>query len=259
MTERSLSLSRARRQRRAAMSGPPKIFGYARVSTAQQAEAGASLAEQERQIRARALGGDNRGPWTLSELFVEQISGSIPLAERPAGARLLAALRPGDHAVCAKLDRMFRDTVDALTTIREFRERGIHLWLLDFPGDCSANGVAQLLLGVLASVAEFERQRIAERISEGKAQQRREGKHQGGARPFGFAIAPRQPGDRGVAPNLTPIPAEQTAIALMKEMRADDHTLREIAEAMRARGHAISFEGVRRVLAREAEATGGAA
>ena len=37
----------------------------------------------------------------------------------------------------------------------------------------------------------------------------------------------------------------------MKAMRAADHTLREIADAMRAQGHAISYEGVRRVLARE--------
>jgi len=153
---------------------------------------------------------------------------------------------------------MFRDSIDALTTIKRFREQGVHLWLLDFPGDCSGNGIATLLVGVLASVAQFERERIAERISEGKAAQRREGKHQGGARPFGYAIAPRQPGDRGGAPDLVPIPAEQAAIALMKAMRPD-HTLREIAETLRAQGHGISFEGVRRCLAREAETAEGAA
>jgi DNA invertase Pin-like site-specific DNA recombinase len=131
--------------------------------------------------------------------------------------------------------------------IKDFRERGINLWLLDFPGNCTGNGIATLLVGVLASVAQFERERIAERIAEGKAQQRRAGKHQGGFRPFGFRVGVRKPGER--APSLIPVPAEQTAIRLMREMRPD-HTLREISEVLREKGHKISYEGIRRVLAR---------
>ena len=257
MTERSLSLARARMQRRAAMSGPPRIFGYVRVSTIAQAAEGTSLAEQERQICGRCLSGSEQGPWELTRLFTESgVSGSTPLADRPAGAELLAIAKPGDHIIASKLDRMFRDSIDALTTIKRFREQGVHLWLLDFPGDCSGNGIATLLVGVLASVAQFERERIAERIAEGKLQQRREGKHQGGFRPFGYQLGP--PSGRGTAPTLIPDEAEQTAIKLMKEMRAT-HTLREIAETLRKQGHEISYEGIRRVLTREAESTGGAA
>jgi hypothetical protein len=55
-----------------------------------------------------------------------------------------------------------------------------------------------------------------------------------------------------------PIPEEQAAIALMKKMRTD-HTLREIAERLRGQGFEISYEGIRRVLAREAESVEGAA
>jgi putative DNA-invertase from lambdoid prophage Rac len=252
MTELSLSRTRTRAQRRAAMSGPPQVYGYVRVSTVQQSE-GSSLVEQERQIRGRCLSGSEQGPWELTQLFVESgVSASIPLVQRPAGAELLTIARPGDHIIASKLDRMFRDAVDALSTIRRFREQGIHLWLLDFPGDCSGNGIATLLVGVLASVAQFERERIAERIAEGKLQQRRKGKHQGGSRPFGFDVAPRQPGDKG-APDLVPVPAEQEAITTMKEMRATKHTLREIAETLQEQGHKISYEGIRRVLARETE------
>jgi hypothetical protein len=50
---------------------------------------------------------------------------------------------------------------------------------------------------------------------------------------------------------LAPIPEEQTAIKLMKEMRADQKTLREIAASLRQQGHEISYEGIRRVLLRE--------
>jgi DNA invertase Pin-like site-specific DNA recombinase len=195
--------------------------------------------------------GDEHGPWTLTRLFVEHgVSGSKPLTGRPAGAELLATIKAGDYIVCPKLDRLSRDTVDALSTIKNFRERGIHLFLLDLPGDCTGNGVAALLLGVLASVAQFERERIAERIAEGKAQQRRQHKFLGGAKQFGFK-AVRQPDDKG-GPSLVPIVEEQAAIATMKAMKAAKHTLREIAEAVRVQGHVVSYETVRRVLLREA-------
>jgi hypothetical protein len=79
----------------------PKVFGYARVSSQDQAENGVSLAEQERRIRGRAL---EQG-WTLEHIFVEEaVSGSIPLDERPQGSRLLRTVQPGDVVICAKLE-----------------------------------------------------------------------------------------------------------------------------------------------------------
>lgn len=130
------------------------------------------LPEQERQIRARCALGEDGKAWELTRLFTENgVSASVPFAERLAGAELTAALQPGDHIIAAKLDRMFRSAEDAHSTVNRFKAMDVHLRLLDFSGDCSGNGVATLLLGVLSSVAQWERERIAERISEGKAQQ----------------------------------------------------------------------------------------
>ena len=67
----------------------------------------------------------------------------------------------------------------------------------------------------------------------------------GGARQFGFEA---KPDDEG---KLVPIPWEQDAITRMKEVR-DRLTLRQIAEMLQKEGHRISYEGVRRALAREA-------
>jgi putative DNA-invertase from lambdoid prophage Rac len=253
MTAKTLARRRGRSQRSAA---PSRVFGYSRVSTAAQAEEGVSLAEQRRQIELRCLAGSNGQPWELAKIFEEKgISGSRALAERPAGRELLSLLQPGDWLICAKLDRLFRDAADAHITIRSFRERGIHLALLDIGGgeDCSGNGVAGLVIGILASVAEWEKGRIRERILEGKVQARLQGKYQGGSRQFGFE---EKPDDEG---KLVPIPAERAAIELMKAMREADLTLREIAAKLQERGFAISYEGVRRCLARGAEAAGGAA
>src|SRR4051812_33744509 len=103
-------------------------YGYVRVSTDRQAEEGESLSAQERQLAGYAM----QHGWTLARVFREEgVSGSIPLRERPAGARLLATLCPGDAVVAPKLDRMFRSALDALTVVKELQARGVSLHLLD--------------------------------------------------------------------------------------------------------------------------------
>ena len=69
------------------------VYGYCRVSSAEQAD-GTSLASQDATVRA--LG--------ATEVFCDEgVSGSLPLADRPAGVALLAALKPGDVIVAASL------------------------------------------------------------------------------------------------------------------------------------------------------------
>ena len=79
------------------------VFGYVRVSTERQVDEGVSLEEQIRRIEGRAL---EQG-WQIAEVFIERgISGSIPLGDRPEGARLMATLQSRDVVIAAKLDRM---------------------------------------------------------------------------------------------------------------------------------------------------------
>jgi putative DNA-invertase from lambdoid prophage Rac len=61
-------------------------------------------------------------PTAVAEFFTEAgVSGSVPLADRAEGRRLLAALQPGDVVITAKLDRAFRSAADALGTLEQFR------------------------------------------------------------------------------------------------------------------------------------------
>jgi DNA invertase Pin-like site-specific DNA recombinase len=84
------------------------------------------------------------------------------------------------------MDRCFRSAFDALATIESFKRREISLWLLDLGGDVSGNGISELIMTVLAAVAQFERSLISERIKDAKRNLRRGNKHQGGKRPFGW-------------------------------------------------------------------------
>jgi DNA invertase Pin-like site-specific DNA recombinase len=53
---------------------------------------------------------------------------------------------------------MFRSAWDALNVILEFQRQQISLWLLDLGGDVSGDGIAKLVLTILAAIAEFERE-----------------------------------------------------------------------------------------------------
>jgi putative DNA-invertase from lambdoid prophage Rac len=216
------------------------VYGYARVSTERQADEGVSLEEQIRRIEGRAL---EQG-WQIGEIFIERgISGSVPLGDRREGARLVAKLQPGDVVIAAKLDRMFRSAWDALNVIRDFQRRRNSLWLLDLGGDVSGDGIAKLVLTILAAIAEFERERIGERIRDAKRHQRRTGQYLGGDRPFGWRI-----GDNGA---LIEDENEQRALAEMRTLRAAGASYRAISERIRTDfGLSISHQGVKRALER---------
>ena len=220
-------------------------YGYVRVSTAEQGgDDRTSLDTQRRRIEglASAIG------LTLDAVFTEPgVSGSRPLRERPEGARLWATLRPGDRIIAAKLDRLFRSAADALATAEELKGRYIELYLLDMGTEpVTGAGAARLFFGMLALVAEFERTRIVERITEGKRAKRQRGGHTGGKRPFGYQVQ-----GEGRAATLEPDPDEQAAIARILTARAAGKSLRAIKAELAQAGHSISHQTVRRVLARQ--------
>jgi DNA invertase Pin-like site-specific DNA recombinase len=124
----------------------------------------------------------------------------------------------------------------------------VSLWLLDLGGDVSGNGISEMILTILAAVAQFERARIGERIRDARAYMRQQGRHLGGTRPFGYRL---DPGENG-KPMLVPEPTEQAAIARMRAMRRAGATLMAIRDVMRSHGFPISHETVRQVLARGA-------
>lgn len=95
------------------------VYGYLRVSTDRQADEGESLGTQQRVVEGYAM----MNGLSLDSIFVERgVSGSKPLGDRPEGARLVAALKPGDAVITPKLDRMFRSALDALDVLRRLKE-----------------------------------------------------------------------------------------------------------------------------------------
>ena len=114
--------------------------------------------------------------------------------------------------IAAKLDRCFRSALDALNVVEQLKTRGVKLHLLDLGGDIAGNGLSKLFLTIAAAFAEAERDRIRERITTVKQDQKARGRYLGGKVPFGYRV-----GENGA---LVEHEAEQEAIRAMRAMRA---------------------------------------
>ena len=140
------------------------IIGYARTSTLEQ-EAGFDA-----QVRDLKAAGCER-------MFAEQISS---VAQR---AQLEAAIdfaREGDTLVVTKLDRLARSMLDLMNIKARLDAKGIELRILAMSLDTSTP-TGKLMMNVLGSVAQFEREMMLERQKEGIAKAKAEGKYKGRA------------------------------------------------------------------------------
>jgi DNA invertase Pin-like site-specific DNA recombinase len=218
--------------------GTPRCFGYARVSTERQSNEGHSLADQESRIRGytQSVG------LKLDGVFVEAgVSGGKRFSARPKGAELLTVLRPGDHVISTKLDRCFRSACDALNVAEDFRNRGIHLHLLDIGGDVTGNGVAKLVFNILAAVAEMERGRISERVRSVKQHRRQAGYFTGGHVARGYNVTHDG--------KLVADDRWKQVLNAMKQMRGEGLTYRAIAtEVSEQFGMTLDHSTIFRVL-----------
>lgn len=132
------------------------IFGYARVSTKGQAKDGNSLEVQEKLLKESGA----------EKLFVDSFTGTK--LERPEFDKLLNQIQSGDTLIVTKLDRFARSVTQASDLITKLIDRGITVNVLNL-GILSNSSVSTLMRNVLLSFAQFERDMIVERTSEGKA------------------------------------------------------------------------------------------
>lgn len=134
------------------------IVGYARVSTSDQ-----KLDSQEDAVRAAGA----------KRIFADVITGSA--RHRPQLDRMLDQLRVGDVVVVTKYDRLARSLKDLLEIVEQIQEKGAGFRSLAEDID-TTTPAGRLVFHVFASIAQFERERIAERTREGLEAARRRGR-----------------------------------------------------------------------------------
>lgn len=120
-----------------------------------------STADQSTEAQRAAMGGAFD-----QEFSDEGVSGGVMAAERPGFSAMLSAVRKGDVVHVYAVDRLGRDALDVQATVRRLLDAGV---TVDVHGlGPIGRGVGELILAVLAQVAEMERRRIAERTEAGR-------------------------------------------------------------------------------------------
>lgn len=161
------------------------ICGYARVSTPDQI---AGLEAQERDLRAAGC----------TKLFIEEVSS---VAQRDQLAAALGYVREGDTLCVTKIDRLCRSVADLVAITETLRGKGVALRIISINLD-TATPTGKLMLNLLGSIAEFERELMLERQREGIAKAKTEGKYLGRV-PTARRLAPQVHGlrDAGLKPS----------------------------------------------------------
>ena len=219
-----------------------KAIGYVRVSTEKQADYGVSLEAQNEKIRAMAVvqGAD------LADVIIDAGESAKSL-DRPGMQRLLALVdaKAVDTVIIAKLDRLTRSVKDLAELLERFTRRGVSLVSVAESLD-TATAAGRLVLNIMVSVSQWEREAIGERTRDAMAHKRANGQRVGTV-PFGFRMA-------GDGRSLEEEPAEQDILTRIHELKAAGNTTRQIADELNRQGYvtrrgtAWRFEYVAKVL-----------
>ena len=205
---------------------PMNVILYARVSTAEQAADGVSLDAQQAKLRAYA----DLYDLTVVDVIVDAGESAKSL-KRPGLQHALQSMKSGkvDGLVIAKLDRLTRSVADWQTLIDGYfgEKAGKALYSVGDSIDTTTAG-GRLVLNVLLSVSQWEREAVAERTKAALLHKITNGERCGKVR-FGYDLAAD-----GVT--LVENELEQQAITMIQELRESGMSLRKIAIELDARG-----------------------
>ena len=203
-----------------------KTIAYVRVSTEDQATSGQSLEAQRAKLEAYC----DLYDLDLVEVIVDAGESAKSL-KRPGLQRALAMLRNGDAdgLLITKLDRLTRSVADWQILIQDYfgEKAGRELFSVSDSID-TRTAAGRLVLNVLLSVSEWERQAIGERTKAVLQHKISNGERCGKVR-FGFDLAAD---GRTLVPNAD----ETEAIEIMRELRAAGESYRKIACELGRRG-----------------------
>lgn len=142
-------------------TGTMRHLGYTRVSTATQ--------DAQLQLDALLAAGVQK-----RDVFSDVTPGSRTAIERPGMKRLLDYAEQGDTVVVWRIDRLGRSLLDVLNTVTLLRDQGVKIRSLSDGIDPETSS-GRLMLGMLATLAEYERELITERVNAGIAAAKQSG------------------------------------------------------------------------------------
>lgn len=206
-----------------------KAVGYIRVSTEEQASSGVSLDAQKAKLEAYAA------LYDIELVGIEIDAGvSAKTLNRPGLQSALARLDSGDALalVVVKLDRLTRRVADLDTLIERYFGSKFTLMSVSEQIDTSS-AAGRLVLNVLTSVAQWERETTSERTKTALAHKKAQGEHVGSAG-FGYKVIDKK---------LQKVTQEYQTIAVIQQMKKSGYTLQAVADHLNANGYQTQRRG----------------
>ena len=140
---------------------------YMRVSTLEQAQEGYSLPAQKRKLISycEAMG------WTVYKIYADEGISGASIKKRPAVLQMIKDIKNGEieNVLIVKVDRLCRNTKELLEIVDILNQHNVRLNAVDEKIDYTTD-VGKMVLTLLGSFAEFERNRITQRFKEGRQQ-----------------------------------------------------------------------------------------
>jgi DNA invertase Pin-like site-specific DNA recombinase len=230
-------------------ASPNAAIGYIRVSTEEQAKGGVSLEAQRRALFAYA---ELQGLELVQVIEDAGVSAFKRLDKRAGGIELLRTVNPRStqevkaaHVIAMKLDRLFRNAADCLTTAEQWKGDGVSLHLVNMGGQTvnTSTAAGQIFLTMLAGFAQFERDMISERTRDALAEKRAK-RERTGRTPYGSQVTRyryRATGRKGQPKKSLGIlesnPQEMKVIERARELTGEGLSLRQAAAKLNEEGH----------------------
>jgi DNA invertase Pin-like site-specific DNA recombinase len=211
-------------------TGPTRVVGYVRVSTETQADQGVSLEAQRAKLEAYCSLYD----LILVEVVVDA-GVSAKTLNRPGLGRVLGMLEDGQASgvLVAKLDRLTRSVRDLGDLVERYFASGRFSLMSVAENVDTRTAAGRLVLNVLASVAQWEREAGAERTKDALSHLKAEGVRLGGAALGWERTADLDDEGRRV---IAAVRVEVAAVRRIRELRGEGFSLREICERLTAEG-----------------------
>jgi DNA invertase Pin-like site-specific DNA recombinase len=220
-----------RRRGKATAAQRMRVIGYVRVSTERQAQEGISLDAQRSRLRAHCRAQDI----ALVDIVTDD-GYSAKSLERPGLRQALRMLEQGkaDAIIVVKLDRLTRSVKDLGHLCDTYFREGMPYFLLSVCNSIDTRSAGgKLILNVLMSVAQWEREAIGERTQEALSELKRQGVRLGGA-PYGWRYSDDV--DAHGRRYLVEVPEEQKGIRRICELYEADVYMRDICKMLDAEG-----------------------
>ncbi|WP_154675698.1 recombinase family protein [Parafrankia elaeagni] len=155
---------------------------YIRVSTDEQAKEGFSLAAQQDKLEAFCY---SQG-WEVKKVYIEE-GHSAKNTNRPQLKLLIKELDQFNVVLVYKLDRLSRSVADINELLQTFENNSVSFKSATEPYD-TTTAQGKLLINIFASLAQFEREQLAERVQMGMMKKATLGERNGGKAPYGYKL-----------------------------------------------------------------------